>query len=315
MAVQVWAVNALGGFAATSTLSRKVYRAAQQEVALDQFSLPVLDYGKKKGDTVLYDRRLNVDDAGGTLSETNKMIETNTTFAQGSVVVGELGNSIRYSGKLETLATIGVVDELEEALKDDMVKTLDLQVRTVVRSTDIKIKYSMTGTAASPTSNFDTDGTQTTVFARHAQTFDIKEIADYLRGTLYAPHYEDKSYVCVCSVGFHRAIFDSAEFQDAAIRNQGAQRIWNGEVMNFYGVRFVIETNSFSNTMTAFRGEAVIFGKEPWVRAVALSPEIRVKLSEDYGRDKGIAWYAIQAHNEVWDTATASQAKVVHITG
>ncbi|NJM93946.1 MAG: hypothetical protein HC842_04125 [Cytophagales bacterium] len=48
--------------------------------------------------------------------------------------------------------------------------------------------------------------------------------------------------------------------------------------------------------------------------AVAQDPELMMKIPEDYGRDKSVAWYGQFEFGIVWDTANAGEARVVRVT-
>jgi hypothetical protein len=73
-----------------------------------------------------------------------------------------------------------------------------------------------------------------------------------------------------------------------------AKNIFNGEIGKYYNVRFVEETGYLSNTIGSgsVYGQAIFFGADAVYEAVAIPEELRVKVSVDYGRDQGLAWYA-----------------------
>jgi len=58
-------------------------------------------------------------------------------------------------------------------------------------------------------------------------------------------------------------------------------------------------------------GEAIFFGADPVIEAVAVAEEIRAKIPEDYGRSKGVAWYALLGFENVWDFSTDSEDHIV----
>jgi len=49
-------------------------------------------------------------------------------------------------------------------------------------------------------------------------------------------------------------------------------------------------------------GEGVVFGDDPVVLAEAMTPE-----------SKAVAWYGILAFGEVFDTANAGEARIIHV--
>lgn len=98
MALQQWSVNADGGFLAVPELSSKLLVASQQRAVLRQFTVPLNAFGTKMGDTFKWDRAGNVASAGSTtgIDESFTMPETNLPFTQGSIVVTEYGNAVRF---------------------------------------------------------------------------------------------------------------------------------------------------------------------------------------------------------------------------
>jgi len=310
---QTWSPDASGGYLANDVLSKKMRHVSQPMMRARQFVRKEPGYGKNKGDTLLFDRISNVATQGTTISELSKMPETSFTISQGSVVVNEFGNSIPWTGKLEALSEFSVNNIVLQALKNDMAKALDLAAMTELQT--CQVKYACTGTEAAPESTFDTDGTQSTAFTRDAQAFDVKEIVDYLKGTLFATPFDGENYICIASVGFARALKDDADWEDSA-KYGDPERLFSGEVGRYYGCRFVEETNVLNSLVdTSYKGEAVFFGADPMVEAVAVAEEMRAKIPTDYGRDKGLAWYFLGNWSLTYDTATAGEAKIVHAVG
>ena len=93
-------------------------------------------------------------------------------------------------------------------------------------------------------------------------------------------------------------------FRPTAIRNfknnlegihqytpEGWHVIMNGEKGRYEGIRFVEQTNvaslGWSNTDRGF-----FFGSDTVAEVFAIPEEIRGKIPTDYGRSRGIAWYA-----------------------
>jgi len=101
MAGQVWSVNSQGGFLYARQLSNVLRAAVQPLVKFRQFAdvHDISQQGKKKGDTFTWDVFSDVQTAGGVLTETNTVPETQFTITQGTLTVTEVANSIPYSGK------------------------------------------------------------------------------------------------------------------------------------------------------------------------------------------------------------------------
>lgn len=307
---QKWTPDASGGFLANDTLSKKVRHQAQPMMRFRQFVRKEPGFGKNKGDTILFDRISNVATGGGTISELNKMPEDSVTISQGSVTVAEYGNSVPWTGKLEALAEFSVDNIVMKALKNDMAKTLDAAVGAEFQTA--KIKAVPTGTDAAPTTAFET--TLATSATRHTQVADIKNVIDAMKSTYTIPPFDGENYVCICSVGFARTIKDDPDFEDAA-KYGDPERLFSGEIGRYYGCRFIEETNVLSNAPGGtYKGEAIFFGDDPIVEGIAVPEEIRSKIPTDYGRDRGLAWYFLGNWGLTYDTSTAGEAKIIHLT-
>lgn len=313
MAGQQWQVNAGGGFLANPRLSRQVRHAASLIMKFRQFIRPEPGFGKGKGDTILVDRVTQVAKKGGRLTEDQRIPETNVTISQQSVLVREYGNAIPFTGKLTELSEFSVDNIWTKALRDDMAEVLDADAADEFQAA--KIKYTPTGSTAVPTGTFDTDGTVSTAATRDVLGFDIRELVLYLRSTLKCPFYDGQNYVAITTPEFTNSLLNDESIRQD-FRYGDPQRLFMGEVGTWHKTRFIEETNTLSGVLgtTAFRSEAVIFGEDPVVEGVAVPGEIRSKIPEDYGRSKGVAWYALLGFKIVWDTALARQARIVHVT-
>ena len=88
--------------------------------------------------------------------------------------------------------------------------------------------------------------------------------------------------------------------------------------MPLYNLRFVEANhlNALSNGVGtgSVLGEAVIFGEDPVREIVAMAEEVRAKIPEDYGRDKGIAWLALLGWGKVWDFSTDGEEHIVKVS-
>lgn len=313
MSQQQWAVNALGGYLANPPLSKQVRHAASTLMRFRQFIRPEPGFGKGKGEKIDYNRISKVQRAGSKLVETQRIPETNINITRGELTVYEWGNSVPYTGKLELLSEFSVNNIWTVALRDDMAEVIDAAAADAFQLA--KVKATPTGTSGTPTITFDTDGVVSNAATRHVQAFDIEEIVLYLKSTLKAKKFDGENFVCVHAPSFSTAIRNSTDWRNAA-QYGDPDRLFKGEIGRFAGCRFVEETNTLSDTLgnTAYRGEAIFFGADPAIEGVALPGEMRAKIPGDYGRDKGVAWYALLGFQITWDTANPREANVVHVT-
>ncbi|MGI0014036.1 MAG: hypothetical protein ACREBU_11425, partial [Nitrososphaera sp.] len=130
MAGQQWSVSADGGFMANPPLSKKLRKSAQPMMKFRTFTRPTDAFGKNKGDSVDFEKVSNVQTQGGKIPESSKMPETKFQVIKDTLTVDEFGNSIPYTGKLETLSEFNIANPVQKALRDDMAKVMNIEVAT-----------------------------------------------------------------------------------------------------------------------------------------------------------------------------------------
>ena len=83
----------------------------------------------------------------------------------------------------------------------------------------------------------------------------------------------------------------------------------NGEKGRYEGVRYTEQTNIPSEGWVNGQSDAIFFfGSDTVVEAFAIPEEIRGKIPTDYGRSRGIAWYAELGYGLVH--TVAAQARI-----
>jgi hypothetical protein len=87
-----------------------------------------------------------------------------------------------------------------------------------------------------------------------------------------------------------------------------------GEIGRYEGIRFVTQTNIPDQGWVGPSDDAFFFGADTVTEACAIPEEVRGKIPDDYGRGKGIAWYAILGfaitHNDSTSAETRAQARI-----
>ncbi len=310
MAGQLWGTSTLGGYFGNPKLSRTIRNATEPSMSFRQFVGVKEALGKNANDTVYFNKISSIGSAGGTLVEGTAIVETNYTIQRGTIVVTEYGNAIPYSGKLASLSEFGVKNETVKVLMQDQRKVLDSAACAPFKAGDIK--YVASGTA---TGVFTTDGTATGTAASNGNAYHVQEIADYMKKNNVPAYDEMGNYMCIASVHFLKGIRNDTEWLAAAKYGEPA-RLFSNEVGRWRGVRFIEETNNMVNTLGSSTqyGEAVFFGDDAVMEAVATPAEIRVKTSTDYGRNKGVGWVGILGWTRVWDYSTDGEFRTVHVT-
>ena len=311
---QVYSISSLGGVMSQPYLSQKLRSVAQPLFRFRQFVDAKEAIGRQKGDTFLFDKSQNVASQGGVLVETNTIPETQFVTNQGTCVIVEYGNSVPFTQKLENLAQFQIEPITEQKLRDDMVKVLESACGAQYIATDFIAVQTATNSVI-----FTTNGTATASASSNLSASNTRSIVDFMTKK-FIPRYDGRNYVCIAGVtalsGMH-ADTAAGGWQDISKYTVTfAPNIFAGEVGDFYHTRFVEETGYLSNSIgssTAY-GQAVFFGNDQVYEAVAVPEEIRVKIPQDFGRDMGLAWYALLGFKTVWNYAVDTEQHLVYVT-
>lgn len=311
---QVYSVSSNGGNTSQPYLSQKIRAVAQPYFKLRQFIDAKEAIGMNKGDTFLFDKRKNVDTQGGTLVETNTIPETQYTTVQGTCVITEYGNSVPFTGKLEDLSQFQIEPLTEQALRDDMVKVLESAAGAQYAASELVAVMTATNSVI-----FTTNGTATASAAADLTGSNVRDVVNFMLKR-NIPLYDGQNYMCVASVQALAGIFsdtgtggwvDVSKYTDTYAKN-----IFNGEVGQYYMTRFVRETGYLSNIVgsSTSHGQAVFFGADSVYEAVAQPEQVRTKIPQDYGRDQGLAWYALLGFKIVWNLTNDGEQHIVFVT-
>jgi N4-gp56 family major capsid protein len=307
MAQQLWATNSLGGYLSNDVLSKQIRHAAQPLMKFRQFVTPEGAAGKNRGDAVLFNKISNISTAGGTLSETSTIPKVNYTIKQGTLSVTEYGNAIPFTMKAQTLADVSVPDIVKTVLRNDMAKVLD-SAASVVFKTSV-YKAAVVNTA---TTTFSTSGTASATATGNMSDKTVRDVIDKMK-VLNIPRYDGENYICIASTNSIRGLYD---FFEAKVQNTTMKPLFSGEIGQYYGCRFIEETNILSNTLGtgSTYGEAVFFGDDAVREGIVIPEDIRIDLPRDFGRDQAIAWYYLGGFVQTWDYSTDTETRIIHLT-
>lgn len=300
---QAWSPVGDGGYLANPKLSSKLRYAAQAMMKFNQFVRPEPGLGKGVGDTLDFDKISDIA-VGASLTgivELNVMPESKFTITRGQLVMTEYGNSIPYTGKLEALAEFSPQSIIQQVLRNDMAKTIDAIVARTMK------RCAITFTPTSATAGTFTVQVAPTLAwpAFNFEAAHVYLIRDYLKGVLKVEPYDGENYIAVGSIRALRSLRNSTDWKDAA-KYGDPERLFSGEVGRFDGIRFIESNNDaaldngLQNGGADRGGEMLFFGADPIVSGTAIAPEIRAKTPTDYGRSKGVAWYALQGYQVPW---------------
>lgn len=293
MGQQLFVTNSLGGFLNNNSLSQQLRYKAQTMQKFRQFVDMESMAGSGRGSKVFFDKVSNISTGGGTLIETNTIPKNNFTILQGTLTMTEYGNSVPFTQKVKTLSEMSVPEAVRTVLMNDMKVTLDSAAATQFMTNDYIA--TITNTA---TTTFGSTGTVLATAGANMSDKNVRDIVDRMK-TLNIPRREDDNYVCVASTNSIRGLYD---FFEAKAQLTTMDPLYRGEVGRYYNTRFVEETNFLSNATgsNGIYGQACFFGADAVREGIAVPEEIRVGIPADFGRDQGIAWYALLGFQQVW---------------
>ncbi len=298
---QLWQTDSLGGYMYSDELS-DVIRTALQPMSRFQQHCDAADFTDKgygKGELFTWNIYSDIATQGGKLAETQKMPESNFTITQGTGTIYEFGNSVPYSGLLDDMSKQPVKQIIHKALKNDANKAFEQEAYEQFAAT--KLVVSPTDGTSTSAIDFQTDGSAGTAASILMSNVHVKLIADQMKER-NIPVYADGNYRCIGKPSSFRDLKDDLE-AISQYTGEGFSAILNGEVGRSYeGIRFFEQTTV--NTTDCF-----FFGEDTVIEAIVCPPEIRGKVPTDYGRDKGIAWYALEGFALVH--TVAAQARIV----
>lgn len=303
------------GYLTNNKLNKEFQKEAQPLLRFRQFVKFKESFGKNQGETVNWLKVSNVSTYGGKLTETNTMHETKQPLTWGTLTVNEYGNSIPFTFKVEALSEFALKDIMRQGLLDDFVKCIDGEIEQKFDET--MLRYVGTATAGGV---LTTNGTATVTNTSSFNKYHVRQMVKYLKQR-NVPGWQGLGgdYVCICSLeameGLYADLESTWQYTDA-----GYKKILAGEVGRYYGVRFVEDTfatrytySSTARTATAKSWgqskslDAYMFGSPTVREAIVVPEEIRMKVTTDYGRSKGIAWYFLGGWALEWDTAADSR--------
>lgn len=307
MAQMTWGTSS--GFLTNNELNMQFQMSAQPLLRFRQFVGLKEAFGKSKGETVNWLKVADLGTIGGTLVETNTFIQSSQSLSWGTLTVNEYGNSIPFTFKVEALSRFDLEEIIREGLQNDMVKVVDGLVERQFNA--CKLRYVGTSTTSGIVT---TNGTATASNTSILNTFHVRKMVTELRKRKVKGYSKAAGdYVMINSVEAMENIVSALEPVHQYVES-GFAPIANGEAGRYYMTRFVEDqfATRFVYDPAAYTATAItwtqaqslvgyLFGQGTVREAVAVPEEIRVKIPTDYGRSKGIAWYALLGHKIEWD--------------
>lgn len=290
--------------ATRDVFSAELWFAALPVLKFDQFSTKKTELGVQPGKTIQIPKYGNLK-RGGALVEGVRLQTKSMSLSLAPLTVGESGNAIGFS---EYLLQTSFYDQLSAAsllLGRDMALVLDSQLRDI---------------AITATNVIFGGGKATRILVLAADVFStvtIKDAVEVLE-TNNAPKFGGDHYVCFLHPHQARKLRDDSGWINASLY-AGVTQIYTGEIGRYEDVRFVTTTvmpNGANNAVDSTTGDfadpgfdnalrtgvagnqtnvyrALFLGEYSYGHATALPVELRDNGVEDFGREHGLAWYAI----------------------
>jgi len=187
-----------------------------------------------------------------------------------------------------------------------MAKVLDSNAATQFTNGDYIA--TVTNTA---TTTFGTAGTALATAGGNLSDKNHRDIVDQMK-KLNIPTFDGESYINISSTNNIRGVYD---FFESKAQNTTMAPLYRGEIGQYYKARFVEETNFLSNTKgsNGIYGASVYVGADAVREGIAIPEELRIDIPKDFGRDQGVAWYALLGFQRVWDFSTDGETRIIYV--
>lgn len=320
---QVWAVNTLGGYYYSLNLSKDLRYGVQATNKFRQFCDIRDAFGKvtRSGQTFTWDTVPMMSRASRALTETNTIPQGQHSVLQGTLTMNERGFSVPYTEFLESMSQFSVRQPIMKVLKYDAMVDIDCLVWQQFNKTPLRVAATATADGVTLTTN----STATLTVSQQISTANVKSIIDTMKGR-NIPFYNENDYYAIARPEGLRNLKNQLE-SIQQYTDTGLDMIMNGEIGRYADCRFVEQTvvpkggaadsstfDPFTDTADAWNATAApdwafFFGEDTICEAVHTPEEIRAKIADDYGRSKGIAWYALLGYGITHTNVT--QARIL----
>lgn len=312
MASFSWTFDAPTGAYKDHALSNEEYMQMIEDTTFVPFAATVDGYGRKMGESVTLLRIANISEpTSAVLAEGQRIPEDNFSISTKQITVQELGRAVQWNSLSDDLGRIDVPARIQTELMKQLSLVLDTLAATAFKSA--QVKYIPTGPAAG---TFDTDGTASSTAASNWNVFHGEEVYSYMYDTLRVPPIDgDGNYVGIFRWKSIQGLRRDPTFEEW--HKYTDPRIKFGtEVGVMDNIRYVKTNHTNALDLLGASdelGEGVVFGEDAVALAQVMSPRLRIRQPEDFGRSLGAAWVGILKFDIIWDTANAGEARIVHV--
>ena len=315
------------GYSSDATLSPAIQQIWSKEILFqampvlrfEQFAVKKTELGVMPGLTINFMRytNLGVDETNGaTLTEGVRLEPVALSASQIQITVGEQGQALAVTELLLNASFDDVMASSSRLLGRHMAQSMDIQARNTLYQNAVPFG----GGAAVPPSvvfgrktNGSTRGSIAPYEYSAAGTYNdpgylspatIKDAVEILAGQ-NIPRLGD-TYVCFVHPSQSRALRDWPEFIEVT-KYAAPGNFMLGEIGRIYDVVFIETTQvaqgggpadlvsgtTGNQAPTATSYSAIMIGDNAFGHAIALPVELRDGGVIDFGREHGLAWYAI----------------------
>ena len=315
------------GYSSDATLSPAIQQIWSKEILFqampvlrfEQFAVKKTELGVMPGLTINFMRytNLSVDEAtGATLTEGVRLEPVALSASQIQITVGEQGQALAVTELLLNASFDDVMASSSRLLGRHMAQSMDIQARNTLYQNAVPFAG---GSAVPPSVVFGRNvasGARTTISPYDAGTVGtysspgylspaaIKDAVEILAGQ-NIPRLGD-TYVCFVHPSQSRALRDWPEFIEVT-KYAAPGNFMLGEIGRIYDVVFIETTQvvagggpadlvsgtTGTQAPTATSYSAIMIGDNAFGHAIALPVELRDGGVIDFGREHGLAWYAI----------------------
>lgn len=307
-----WAFDHPSGTYKNHALSSKIREQALANTQFMKFTTPEPGFGKKKGESVTITRLKRLPLANR-VSETDRLPSGRPPVSTKTVSVSEWGYKIPVTNFEKQLAFYDIMNPFQAALRKQIELTMDVMAAQAFKLTPIKYVPTTSG------QNLTTNGTPNGVATSNMRVADLRDIHDYLSGTLKIPPFKNGKYVGILSTKAARGLKNDEEYKDW-IAPTSSQPLMDGQLKDIENFTLLesnnygYEADALDNTAgnSGVLGEAVFFGADAVGTIEVEAPELRMGLPEDLGRFQEVGWHGIMEAFLTWEEAAL--ARVIHVT-
>ena len=241
------------------------------------------------------------------LAETDRIQSSALSVTQNSLTVVEMGDAIEHTLKAELLSFQDWEALISSGLAFGAAAQFDVEAFLQFKASVLTASPT---SGTSPTSvTFTTNGTPSQTNDVAMGTGHVKAIGDYMKNRNIPPDMSRDAYMALGRVDTFRPIKNELE-SIHQYTPEGLSLIKYGEIGRYEDFIFVEQTmipqggaddsttfDAYTDTADAWNNTdsdwAFFFGDDAVTEAPVVPEEVRAKLPEDYGRDKGSAWYSL----------------------